>query len=349
MNSYERFMAALRREEPDMLPIMDLDIDVGVRNKIMPGVTFLEFYEKIELDAINIWEDPYDWEEVRPGVMRDHFGILRDFRDLKGAGFPFPLEPLMKNDQDPYDFLERYSLPDPTDPKRFAPLRAAVERFKGKKAILFTVWVPFLYPSFIRGFENYLMDFKLNPDFVKGLSKKITDYYIEQAKCAIEIGADVIVDADDYCGKRGPFMSIPHFKEFVTPGLRALSKAIKEYNVPFIKHADGNVWPLMDILINDVGIDAFHPSQPDANMDIAEVKKIYGDRIAVIGNIECTKLLPFGTPEEVREATKECIKSTSPGGGHILSSSNSIHADIPHTNLVAMIEAAREFGKYPIK
>jgi uroporphyrinogen decarboxylase len=349
MNSYERFMTALRREEPDMVPIMDLAVEQEVRDKVMPGVSILDFYEKIEMDAIVVFEDGYDWEEVRPGARRDHFGILRDFREMHGAAYPFPIEPRIKPDQDIYEFLEQFEPPNPKDPKRLASTKAAVDRFKGKKAVVFGMWSSFATPAFLRGYENFLMDYILNPDFAKGLTQKIVDYYVEETRYAIELGADAIIECEDYCSKRAPFMSIPHFREFVLPGLKEIGKVAKEGNVPFLKHADGNMWPLMDIMVYEAEIDGFHPSEPAAGMDIAEVKKKYGDRVAVIGNIDCSQLLTLGTPDEVRKATMECIRSTSPGGGHILSSSNSFHSDVPHENFIAMLETAREVGRYPIK
>ena len=75
----------------------------------------------------------------------------------------------------------------------------------------------------------------------------------------------------------------------------------------------------------------------------------YGNKIAVIGNIDYSHLLTFGTPTQVREAVRECIKTVSPGGGHILASSNSIHSGVTPENFIAMVEAVKEFGIYPIK
>ena len=83
-------------------------------------------------------------------------------------------------------------------------------------------------------------------------------------------------------------------------------------------------------------------------MDIGRVKKLIGNRVALWGNIDCSHLLPFGTPDDVKKATIECIRAASPGGGHIISSSNTIHDSVPAENFVAMVEAAREYGNYPI-
>jgi len=347
MNSYERFFTALRREEPDRVPMMELEVEESVREKIMPGASILDFYDQIDLDAITVFED-IPWEDVGSDVKRDHFGVLRRFQKMDGPTWPFPVEPLIKKDQDLDDFLKNYEMPDPHDPARLASLRAAVKRFKGKKAVIFGMHSSFIYPAFIRGIDNWLMDYILNPKFVKCFTQMIVDYFVELEKHAIEYGADAVVDCEDYCSKTGPFMSIEHFKEFVLPGLQQVINVAKERNIPFIKHSDGYIWPLLDILVN-AGIDALHPIEPAAGMDIGEVKRVYGDRIAVIGNIDCAQLLTFGRPEDVRNATKECIRKASPGGGHILASSNIIHVGVPPENFLAMIEACKEFGRYPIK
>ena len=348
MNSLKRVLTALRLEEPDTVPILEWIVENPVIQKIMPGASMLDFYENFDIDGICVFED-VDFAEVSPGVMRDHFGVLRDFKEVKGRlQFPFPIEPLIKKDMDPNKFLETYNMPDPHDPKKLATLRAAVKRFKGKKAIVFAVHHGLIYPIFIRGFENYLMDYYVNPDFAKRLATMVNEYFVELEKQALEIGADIITDGEDYCSKDGLFMSMEHFKEFVLPGLRNVIKIAKDNNIPFIKHCDGNIWPIIDLLVTE-GIDAINPIEPAAGMDIGEVKEKYGNKIAIHGNIDCAHLLTFGKPEDVRTAVKECIHKASPGGGHILASSNSIHAGIPQENFIAMVEAAREFGRYPIK
>jgi uroporphyrinogen decarboxylase len=83
-------------------------------------------------------------------------------------------------------------------------------------------------------------------------------------------------------------------------------------------------------------------------MDLAEVKAKYGHRIAVKGNVDCAHLMSFGTPEEVVEATKEALRKGAPGGGYILSSSNSIHSAVKPENYQALLETLRTYGNYPI-
>lgn len=345
MNSVERFFTALNRREPDRVPIMELEIAPKVINAVLPGGTLLDFVEKMDLDAVMVSED-IPWEDVRPGVKRDHFGILRQFNpaSMMGLDWPVALCPPITSEKE----LDSYVPPDPYDERRLVSLRKAVERFKGEKVTVFAHHSSFLYPMLMLGFENLLLYYYEKPVLAKQVTDMVVDYFVKLQTCAIEIGADVILDGEDYCGNTGLFMSPAHFDEFCLPGLQRVVTNAKERNIPFIKHSDGNIWAIIDRLV-ETGIDGLNPIEPAAGMDIGEVKKAYGDRIALVGNIDCARLLPFGTPDEVRRVVKQTIQTASPGGGHIMCSSNVIHDQIPPENYVAMIEATKEFGQYPIR
>jgi uroporphyrinogen decarboxylase len=164
---------------------------------------------------------------------------------------------------------------------------------------------------------------------------------------AIDEGADIVLTGDDYAHRKAPIMSPKHFEEFVLPYLQEMVDVAIENDVPFIKHTDGNLWPIMDMIV-DTGIDAIDPLEPIADMDIGRVKELYGDRIALAGNVDCGELLSRGTVEMVVEAVKETIAKASVGGGHILASSNSIHPAVKPENYKAMVEAGKKYGRYPL-
>ena len=114
-----------------------------------------------------------------------------------------------------------------------------------------------------------------------------------------------------------------------------------------IKHTDGNLWPILDLLVAS-GIDCLDPIDPQAGMDLGEVKAKYGHRLALKGNVDCTHLMSFGEPDDVVAATKEALRQGMPGGGYILSSSNSIHASVKPENYKAMMDTLKEYGHYPM-
>ena len=142
-------------------------------------------------------------------------------------------------------------------------------------------------------------------------------------------------------------MSLEHFKEFVMPYLQEVVDIVKEKSVPFIKHTDGNLWQILDPIV-DTGIDMLDPVEPMANMDLRQVKEKYGSRIGLAGNVDCGQLLPKATKQEVVEAVKETLAKGAVGGRFILASSNSIHPAVKPKNYRAMVEAGRKYGQYPL-
>jgi uroporphyrinogen decarboxylase len=143
-------------------------------------------------------------------------------------------------------------------------------------------------------------------------------------------------------------MSPRHFAEFILPGLQRAVDNAHQAGAYVVKHSDGNIMPLMDMIVA-TGIDAINPLEPPAGMDIGYVKQHYGDRIAIVGNIDCGELLCNAPVEEVRRVTRETIEVAAPGGGFCLSSSNSIHSSVKPENYMAMVETLREYGEYPLK
>lgn len=347
MNSLDRLQLVLKGEIPDMVPILEIVVEKKIIQKIMPGKSLLDFYENIDLDGIVIFED-IPWIEINSHIKKDHFGVLRDFGNLEGHEWPLPVSPLIDNSRDPFDLLDKLIFPDPHDPSRLASLRAAINRFKGRKAVIFGMHSSFLYPSLIRGFENLLMDYIVNPDFAAKLTQKVVNYFLELEKHAIEYGADAIIDCEDYCSNKGLFISPDHFQKFILPGLKQAVNIAKDRGIPFMKHSDGYVWPILNIFV-DLGIDSYNPVDFVAGMDIAQVKKVYGNILTIHGNIDSSYLMVYGNPEDVKEAVRQCIKVASPNGRHILSSSSGIHSLVRPENFLSMINAAREFGRYPIK
>jgi len=355
MTGYERIMTAMRREEADRVPIFELIInepvikalypDLSLETKVQRGSQGIyqiqaDFIEREDIDAIVIFEDARVLKWIDEEHYVDEWGITWQ---IPSTGIPYVVEHPIQSEED----LDSYTPPSPDTDYRFDTLKEAVKRFKGEKAIIFLGHDAFEFSHYLRGLENLLMDYLMNPDFVKRLAGIVMDYKRPVLEQAADEGADILLTGDDYAYRHAPIMSPQHFREFVLPYFQEAVDVAKEKGVPFMKHTDGNLWPITDMIV-DTGIDCLDPLEPIAGMDIGQVKKRYGDRIAVAGNVDCGELLSRGTPEEVVEAVKETIAKASPGGGHILASSNSIHPAVKPENYRAMVEAAKEFGQYPL-
>ena len=159
--------------------------------------------------------------------------------------------------------------------------------------------------------------------------------------------ADFIFTGDDYASTGWLFMSPAMFEEYLYPGLKEVIAGFHDCGMPVIKHTDGNITAILDMLI-DSGIDCLDPIDPVAGMDIAAIKAKYGDKVAIKGNVDCAHTLTFGSVADVIKETIDVIEKAAPGGGFIASSSNSIHSAVKPENYLAMVNTIRAYGKYPI-
>ena len=341
MNSHERVMAALKLQEPDRVPILEWAISDPVIRAICPGAKGqTDVEELLGLDGVSTVGEFSKVRTAPDGTYMDEWGVW--FKPT-----PEELDHPIKSPIQTLDDLKSYVPPDPDAPQRLGKLPELVARYKGKKAIFFRHRAAFMWSVFLNGFENLLENFLLEPELAHAVMDTVMEVSIPMARNAIRAGADAIVIADDYAGNDAPFFSVKVFKEFILPRLQRMVDAIHEEGGIAVKHSDGNLWPLLDLIV-DTGVDAINPLEPVAGMDIGEVKRRYGKRVCLIGNIDCGQLLPHGTQEDVEAAVRQCIQQAAPGGGHIIASSNSIHSSVKPENYVAMVNAARKYGAYPI-
>ncbi len=247
------------------------------------------------------------------------------------------------------DFLEGR---DPTLPEGAQPglagVRAAVEA--AKKAGIFVLgWGDVAYPGSSPYLTLFLKGMISDKDLVKRYMEITTEGALTFVKAQLEAGVDGIIGGNDWCFKSGPMFSPASFQEFFVPHLKRIADLCHEYGVPYIKHLDGNTEKLLGLLVDEVGIDGHHPFEPAAGMDIVRMKEMYGDKITLIGNLDCGELLSNASPQEVAAQARKIISQVSPGGGHIFSSSNSIHDAVKLENLYAMLDTVKEYGIYPIR
>mgnify|MGYP001546879967 CR=1 FL=1 len=135
------------------------------------------------------------------------------------------------------------------------------------------------------------------------------------------------------------------FAEFITPYLVQLVRAYREMGFYVIKHTDGNIMPIVDQLLA-AQPHALHSLDPQAGIDIAEIKRLYGDSVCLIGNVNCG-MLDTGTDEQVVESTRYALRQGMPGGGYIFSSSNCIYTGMRLSRYELMLDVWRNEGNYP--
>jgi uroporphyrinogen decarboxylase len=338
MTSEERVLRVLQRGQPDRVPHFEWLVDHRVREALCPGAKdHNDFAVQIGQDAV-IADPIFKKERVGTNRWHSEWGyISQDTAEEHGIEVESPIKTLA-------DF-ERYTPPDAHQSWRYAAVEDVLETYKGHKAVIVHLNDVFSLPRYLMGMQNLLMAIVAEPELVKALVEMSVNINLELAKEIAARGAKIVYTGDDYAYNKGPLMSPKHFREFFYPGLCRVMQGYKELGLYVIKHTDGNLWRILDMII-DSGIDCLDPIDPQAGMDLGEVKAKYGDRIALKGNVDCAQLMTFGTPDEVVEATKEALRKGMPGGGFILSSSNSIHSAVKPENYLAMLETLREYGRY---
>ena len=157
-------------------------------------------------------------------------------------------------------------------------------------------------------------------------------------------GVDGFALCCDYCFNDGPFLSPTMFAEFVTPFLAELVAGYRQMGYYVIKHTDGQIMPILDQLVA-CRPHALHSLDPMAGVDIAEVKRLVGDRVCLIGNVNCA-LMQTGTDEEVRASAEYALRSGMPGGGSIFSTSNVAFKGLPLERYELIMQVRGELGWY---
>jgi len=180
--------------------------------------------------------------------------------------------------------------------------------------------------------------------------KKIKEEAKQKVRAALERaerianhgGLDGFALYSDYCLNKGPFLSPELFSDFVTPYLAKLIQGYRDMGFYVIKHTDGNIMSILDQLL-EARPHALHSLDPQAGVDIAEIKRLCGNKICLIGNVNCG-VLQTGTDEEVIESVRYALQNGMPGGGYIFSTSNCIYTGMRLSRYELMLDVWRKEG-----
>jgi uroporphyrinogen decarboxylase len=287
-----------------------------------------EVADRFDLDGVAVYPDE-ERRWIDEDTFIDEWGVAKH---TSGEAMPMPISAPLRT---PADLL-RYAPPDPRAGHHFRSLDEAVGRWGGRKAIFFRCRDSFSIPRYLRGTAEILEDLLLEPPLVEDLVTLSLRYNIAEAREALRRGADVIFLSDDYACTTGPLFSPTCFDRYFRGGLGRIVRAIHEAGGLVVKHTDGNVMPLLDMIVS-TGIDALDPIDPLGGMSIAKVRERC-PKLPVKGGVSLD-LLVQGTPQGVAADALRCLEESG-GWGYILSSSNSIISAVAPENFVAMLTAA---------
>ena len=382
MTPRERVRAALNHTEPDRVPIDlggnqtgihkgayaalldhlgiqdDIEIMDPVQQLARPSERVLERFRVdtryIAAGAASDWKGGIVQAE-RDGRLwhdlTDEFGVTWSMPDDHPLYMDISHHPLAEAT---IEDLEAYPFPRGDDPGRFDGLRdralairnetpyAVVSGISG--VIYETCW-------YMRGLEQWFCDMLIQPRFCEALIDRTAQFWMDWFRVFLdEVGdvVDVIMVGDDLAGQLGPLFSPDFYRRVVKPRQKRLVQYIRS-------RTDAKIWYhtcgacaeyIPDLLDN--GIDVLNPVQISARgMDPAVLKRRFGSRLAFWGGgIDSQNVLPFAGPDEVREHVRRNLAAWKPGGGYVFNSVHNIQAGVPAENIVALYDAAYEFGSY---
>jgi len=378
----ERLLRALNHEEADRVP-MDLGTTsfsgihlhayqrlkeyLGVSaegERVLPQVQVAfpceEILTLLGIDTRGVSLGPPDgfqdsrWADDAGDSYKDEWGIVRR-RPRGGHYFVLHETPFGRFDLPGPSDVERYAWPDPEDPGRFRGLRERGQRLRATTDFALVGHLAadiFLRAAYLRGFEGFLTDLLLNESFVRALVERILHFWLRLATRFLdEVGdmIDVITLIDDIADQSGPFISPVLYRKFFKPAhakLADLNRAKTKAKILF--HCCGSVVEFLPDFV-DLGIDALNPVQVSAKgMDMHKLKQEYGRHLSFWGGIDTHRVMPYGTPEEVRAEVGTRLEQMAVGGGYVLAAVHNIQPDVPPGNVVELYRAGAELGRYPI-
>ncbi len=346
MTPRERVLTAFEHREPDRVPAwcgastefwanakrtLGLD-DEGLRVRL--GDDFRRVFAR------------YAGPEVplSPGATsRTVFGIER-----MGIGYGQPTShPLA--DAAPAR-IHGYPWPDPAW-MDVSHIRGEAASWGGKYAVLGGDWSPFWHDLIdLVGMETMYLRMYDDPPWIDAIVRHLVDYYAAVSRRVFDAAADAIdvfFIGNDFGSQRGPLLSEAMFRRFMLPQLARLVDLGHRYGLKVMLHCCGGFYGLIPAMI-EIGLDGLHAIQPScAGMDLRRLKAEFGGKILLNGAIDSHHVLIKGTPERVREKTREVLRIMKPGGGYVAGASHDwILEETPLENVLAMFDAIGEFGGY---
>ncbi len=248
--------------------------------------------------------------------------------------------------EDPEAAYEDWGLLDPDHKSRAAAYKASVKEAKDDIYVAPSIIGPLEATWECFGFTTFTKLLFKKPQFIEKVFRDRGDFIVAVAQNMLDLGAETILILDDAGFKGSPFLSPKMYEKYVGTQLKRVTNLVHSAGAKVMMHSCGDLTKLLDILVK-VGIDALHPIESMAGMDIFKVKETYGDKLTLIGNVPID-MLSHGTPQDVEEYVKKLIKICAPGGGYMLSTSHSVSYSVDVENYERMLETGLKYGNYPI-
>jgi uroporphyrinogen decarboxylase len=347
--NFERFRAMLlRRGEPDRVPLGDISVHpmlkAGVLGRpVRTPEDEVAFWATAGFDYVPIEQGLQLTDVIKRQSMHEvEAQYAADTADTQVRSWATEGKGLIATRAD----LDAFRWPDP-DALDYGAFERLGPLLPPKMKVFAVVGKVFTCVSWLMGLEGLSFALADDPDLVATICERVGRFQHRVVETLLRydtVGA--LWHADDIAFKTQLLVSPRLLRSHVFPWYTEMNRMAHAKGVPVVYHSDGALQEVVEDIIG-CGFDGLNPIEPPA-MDINAVKRQFGKRIAIIGNIDLGYTLTRGTPAEVRAEVRQRIRDLAPGGGYAVSSSNSVPEYVPLANFNAMREATFEFGRYPI-
>ncbi len=350
MNARERMLAAINHQPVDRIPTdiwATWEVWAKLRAHFGEGV---DINKELHIDGFGWTGAAYVGPTLPPvaaGESVDFWGVRNRRVPHEGGAYDeqcfYPLAAA-----ETIDDLKKYAWPK-AEWFDYAGMRAYAVEARKTHAVQCGYMAPFYFHNLLRGLEQSLIDPLLDPEFTHYLVGRISDFFYDHHRRMFE-ACEGLIDlaqvTDDLGSQTGPLISMELYKEFYAPHHKRFIELCHEFGVKVFHHDDGSCRPFLPLLV-EMGIDILNPVQwLCPGMDMKELKAEFGKQICFHGAIENQRILPFGTPEEVRAEVRHCIDAlASDGTGYILAPCHNLQVNTPVENIIAMYDEAWKYGK----
>lgn len=348
MTRKERFLAALRVQQPDRVPMFDFlfqqpmyEALIGRRPESYNGRDAVAC--ALALNHDGVWLpfggfSGYQAKLLAENVYQDEWGTTYQ-KEPTSWPIDAPIDYPIKTRAD----LKCYCRPNPTLPGRDAEIKAARDMDNDDIALLGGVQGPLSTAWLLMGYEHICYALYEDPHLLTEVFNISNEFFKEAARRSVDAGCAAMWISEDLGDSNRGFFKLDQYRKYVMPPFAELVDYVVGLGVPVLLHSCGCITDFLDDLAQ-TKISAIHPLQRTAKMDLRKVKDRYGKRFCLIGNIDSSRTLPFGTPADVAAETREAIEIAAPGGGYILASDHSLHDGIPIENIRELSRVGVEYG-----
>jgi uroporphyrinogen decarboxylase len=376
MTSRERLLTALNHKEPDRVPI-DLGgtptstlsvqalenlksyLGLHFKTRVMSSIFLTAYPDEEILRRFGIdlkmvtpkAPSGFELKSSPEGRLVDEWGVVYQRHEEAQTHFVVeqeaPLRQIARKEE-----IEKYPWPDPADLSRYQGLREVAKAYRdeGFGIVVNTPLMVMTQTQWVRGLEQFMMDTILNPSLLEFMMDRILEIQMEMSRyLLIEVSeyADVIVMGDDLSHQGGLTYSPDLYRKLFKPRHKKIADFLKKHagRARILYHCCGAAEPLLHDLI-EIGVDAVNPVQVSAKGmgDTRKLKSVYGRDLTFWGGVDTQRVLPFGSPEEVKAEVQRRVEDLATDGGFVLAAVHNIRPEVKPENICAMFEAAQEYG-----